>query len=50
MFQNPLQAYVRGLKIFKILGLPLKFEEDEEGSIVVKENRFIKCVLLTAGK
>ena len=33
----------------KILGLPLKFAEDEKGCMIVKDNRFIKCILLTAG-
>ena len=50
MFENPLHPYVRGLRYLKILGLPLKFEEDEKGCIVVKEKRFLKCVLLTGGK
>ena len=49
MSQSPLHPYVRGLRYLKILGLPLKFEEDEKGMIFVKENRFIKCILLTAG-
>ena len=49
MFQNPLHPYVRGLRYLKILGLPLKFDEDEKGCMVVKDSRFLKCILLTAG-
>ena len=49
MFQNPLHPYVRGLRYLKILGLPLKFDEDEKGCMVVQDNRFIKCIILTAG-
>ena len=50
MFSNPLHHYVRGLRLLKTFGLPLKFEEDENGCIIVKENRFIKCMLFTGGK
>ncbi len=47
---NPFRPYLKGLTILKVLGLPLKYEDDQNGRIVVSENKFMKLGLLTAGR
>ena len=43
-----LSPYIEGLKIFKIAGLPLMFENDN-GMVVIKETRALKCLGYTLG-
>ena len=45
---NLVSPYLEGLKILKIAGLPLKFENDN-GMVVIKENRALKCLGCTLG-
>ena len=43
-----LSAYIKGLRIFKFIGLPLKFESDN-GKVVIKEVGALKCLGSTFG-
>lgn len=43
-----LSPYLEGLKIFKIAGLPLRFENDN-GLVVIKDTRALKCFWYTLG-
>ena len=43
-----LSPYLEGLRIFKIAGLPLKYENDN-GTVVIKEASALKCLGYTLG-
>ena len=48
---SAMKPYIEGLRILKILGLPLKICEQDDGSIVFKDNlRWVKCGVIICKK
>ena len=50
VYPNPFRPYIKGLIFLKILGLPLKYEDAQNGRIFVSESKFVKLGILTAGR
>ena len=44
---SPMAPFRDGLRMLKVLGLPLKFNED--ATEFADNGRFLKCILLTQG-
>ena len=44
---SPMTPFKDGLRLLKILGLPLK--SNEEATVFANKGRFLKCIILTQG-
>ena len=47
---SPMKPYISGLRWLKVLGLPMKCNDEEDGLKFVDHARFIKCMIVYFGK